>query len=162
MGSERAGHNWASEKFHVINDCVIGLIIFVPFGQLWLPTNILPGKSHGQRSLVGYSPWGRKELDTTEQNFLSFFLTRNTGIENIYCNFLVLKLYVVKTYTLPYVKQIASGNLLYDAENSNPVLCDNLEGWDGMGGRREVQEEGDICILMAGSCWCMAETNTTL
>ena len=27
----------------------------------------LPGKSHGQRSLVGYSPWGRKELDMTEQ-----------------------------------------------------------------------------------------------
>ena len=26
----------------------------------------LPGESHGQRSLVGYSPWGRKELDTTE------------------------------------------------------------------------------------------------
>ena len=27
----------------------------------------LPGKSHGQRSLAGYSPWGRKESDTTEQ-----------------------------------------------------------------------------------------------
>ena len=26
----------------------------------------LPGKSHGQRSLAGYSPWHRKELDTTE------------------------------------------------------------------------------------------------
>ena len=26
----------------------------------------LPGESHGQRSLVGYSPWDRKELDTTE------------------------------------------------------------------------------------------------
>ena len=26
----------------------------------------LPRESHGQRSLVGYSPWGRKELDTTE------------------------------------------------------------------------------------------------
>ena len=26
-----------------------------------------PGKSHGQRSLVGYGPWGRKELDTTER-----------------------------------------------------------------------------------------------
>ena len=25
----------------------------------------LSGKSHGQRGLVGYSPWGRKELDTT-------------------------------------------------------------------------------------------------
>ena len=27
----------------------------------------LPGESHGQRSLVGYSPWGRKKLDTIEQ-----------------------------------------------------------------------------------------------
>jgi len=26
----------------------------------------LPGKSHGQRSLVGYSPWGHKESNTTE------------------------------------------------------------------------------------------------
>ena len=25
-----------------------------------------PGESHGQRSLAGYSPWGRKELDMTE------------------------------------------------------------------------------------------------
>ena len=29
-------------------------------------TVFLPGKSHGQRSLVGYSPWGHKESDTTE------------------------------------------------------------------------------------------------
>ena len=27
----------------------------------------LPGKFHGQRSLVGYNPWGPKELDTTKQ-----------------------------------------------------------------------------------------------
>ena len=33
----------------------------------WQPTPVfLPGESHGQRTLVGYSPWGRKELDTTE------------------------------------------------------------------------------------------------
>ena len=33
----------------------------------WLPTpGSLPGESHGQRSLVAYSPWGRKESDTTE------------------------------------------------------------------------------------------------
>ena len=33
----------------------------------WHPTLILlPGKSHGQRSLVGCSPWGRTELDKTE------------------------------------------------------------------------------------------------
>ena len=29
--------------------------------------SILAWKSHGQRSLVGYSPWGRKESDTTER-----------------------------------------------------------------------------------------------
>ena len=34
----------------------------------WHPTPVLlPGKSHGWRSLVGCSPWGRRESDTTEQ-----------------------------------------------------------------------------------------------
>ena len=34
----------------------------------WQPTPVfLPGEFHGQRSLVGYSPWGRKESDTTER-----------------------------------------------------------------------------------------------
>ena len=32
---------------------------------------LLPGEFHGQRSLVGYSPWGSKELDTTEGLTLS-------------------------------------------------------------------------------------------
>ena len=33
----------------------------------WQPTPVfLPGESHGQRSLVGYGPWGCKELDMTE------------------------------------------------------------------------------------------------
>ena len=36
-------------------------------------SRILAGKSHGQRNLVGYSAWGRKESDTTERlHFLSF------------------------------------------------------------------------------------------
>jgi len=30
-------------------------------------SSIMPGESRGQRSLVGYSPWGRKESDTTER-----------------------------------------------------------------------------------------------
>ena len=38
---------------------------------------LLPGKFHGQRSLVGYSPWGRKESDTTEQ--LHFSLKPGLG-----------------------------------------------------------------------------------
>ena len=39
----------------------------------WLPTPVfLPGESHGQRSLGGYSPWGHKETDMTELNTLGF------------------------------------------------------------------------------------------
>ena len=34
--------------------------------EIAIHSSILAGKSHGQRSLVGYSPWGCKELDTTE------------------------------------------------------------------------------------------------
>ena len=38
------------------------------WGRQWHPTPVLlPGKSHRQRSLVGCSPWGHKESDTTEQ-----------------------------------------------------------------------------------------------
>ena len=40
----------------------------IPWRRQWQPTPVfLPGESPGQRSLAGYSPWGHKELDTTEQ-----------------------------------------------------------------------------------------------
>ena len=40
----------------------------IPWRRKWQLTPVLlPGKFHGLRSLVGYSPWGRKESDTTEQ-----------------------------------------------------------------------------------------------
>ena len=38
------------------------------WSRKWQPTPVfLLGKFHGQRSLVGYSPWGHKELDMTER-----------------------------------------------------------------------------------------------
>ena len=45
----------------------------IPWRRKWQPTPVLlPGKFHGWRCLVGYSPWGCKELDTTERlHFLS-------------------------------------------------------------------------------------------
>ena len=45
-----------------------------PWRRKWQPILVLlPGKFHGQRSLVGYSPWGRKEWDTTERlHFMGF------------------------------------------------------------------------------------------
>ena len=47
-----------------------GLQVFIKqiWRRKWQPTPVLlPGKSHGWKSLVGYSLWGRKESDTTER-----------------------------------------------------------------------------------------------
>ena len=43
---------------------VWSLVRKIPWSGKWQPTPVLPGKSHGQRGLEGYSPWGREELDT--------------------------------------------------------------------------------------------------
>ena len=44
--------------------------------ELWHPTPVLlPGKSRGWRSLVGCSPWGRQESDTTERLHFHFSLS---------------------------------------------------------------------------------------
>ena len=40
----------------------------IPWRRKWQPIPVfLPGEFHGQRSLAGYSPWGRTESDTTER-----------------------------------------------------------------------------------------------
>jgi len=58
----------------------------IPWRKEWPPTPVfLPGEFHGHRSLAGYNPQGRKELDTTEQLTLRLFHFRlkdvlyNTG-----------------------------------------------------------------------------------
>ena len=46
----------------------MSIVLVNYFSYHWHPIPVhLPGKSHGQRSLVGYCPWGRKESDTTER-----------------------------------------------------------------------------------------------
>ena len=46
----------------------------IPWRGKWHPTPVfLPGKFHGQRNLVGYSPWGHKDLDMTELLTLLLF-----------------------------------------------------------------------------------------
>ena len=61
------GKECEKELIYVL-DFPSGLDGKAPWKRKWQPTPVfLPGKSHGPRSLVGYLPWGRKELDTTEQ-----------------------------------------------------------------------------------------------
>ena len=45
----------------------------IPWRRKWQPTPVLlPGKFHGRRNLIGYSPWGRKESDRTERLHFHF------------------------------------------------------------------------------------------
>ena len=73
----------------------------------------------------GYSPWGRKESDTTER------------LSNTHNNIFHYRLLKDNRVWLRKLKQ---------------ELCINLEGWDGEGDGREVQKGGDICIPIADSC----------
>ena len=53
----------------------------IPWRRKWQPPPVfLSGKSHGQRSLAGYSSWGYKESDTTER------LTLSPPQEHSFCN----------------------------------------------------------------------------
>ena len=58
MGSLTVGHDGATS---------LSLFTFMHWRRTWQPTPVfLPGESHGRRSLVDCSPWGRTESDTTE------------------------------------------------------------------------------------------------
>ena len=57
-GSLRVGHDWVTS---------LSFSTFMHWRRKWQPTPVLlPGESHGQRGLVGCSPWGHTESDTTE------------------------------------------------------------------------------------------------
>ena len=67
MGSLRVGHDWATS---------LSLFTFMHWRRKWHPTPVLlPGESHRRRSLVGCSPWGRLESDTTERLHFHFSLS---------------------------------------------------------------------------------------
>ena len=61
-------------KWSSAQELLVG--IWGGLSRQWHPTPVLlPGKSHGWRSLVGCSPWGREESDTTERLHFHFSLS---------------------------------------------------------------------------------------
>ena len=93
MGSQKFGHDWVTNtQLMKAGGTVVtslpasagdaGSQVQPPVGKIpwrrnpwkraWQPTPVfLAGKSHGQKSLAGYSPWGTKPSDMTEQLTLS-------------------------------------------------------------------------------------------
>ena len=77
--SHLSGSCQCTRPEHPVSCIEPGLVIYFTSGNIhirrrwWHPTPVLlPGKFHGQRSLVGCSPWGREELDTTERLHFHF------------------------------------------------------------------------------------------
>ena len=66
LGPAKAGWSLASQRWLEVND--LGRLVNRYGRRQWHPTPVLlPGKSHGRKSLVGCSPWGRSESGTTER-----------------------------------------------------------------------------------------------
>ena len=70
----------------------------IPWRREWQPTPFLPGKSHGQRSLAGYSGWGLKESEVTQQ------LNNNNGISLPFKFFRIMPSELCFQLCQPYLK----------------------------------------------------------
>ena len=122
----------------------------------WHPTPVLlPGKSHGRSSMVGCSPWGCEESDMTER--LHFHFSLYALEKEMATHSSVLAWRIPVTLEPGGLPSVGSHRVGHDWNDLAAA-----EEWEGVGGGREVQEQGDIHIPMANSCWCMAETNTIL
>ena len=91
-------------KSQNVTDCNHAVLscVWLFMNQKWQPTPIfLPGKFHGQRSLVGYSPWDHKESDTT--------LLRYVPRDRIFIKTLIIfceSLYTVNTFEILMAAQL--------------------------------------------------------
>ena len=92
----------------------LSLSTFMHWRRKWQPTPVfLPGKYHGWRSLVGYSPWGRKELDKLSNFTFTFIL----GILAFHINFRINLLLSIK-----YLAEILTVIVLIDQFGENWYL----------------------------------------
>ena len=71
-----------------------------PEKEMAIHSILLPGKSHGHRSLVGYSPWGHKEMDMTEQ--LHFHLNLYLVPDDLIVWILELQLFIINKNIISY------------------------------------------------------------
>ena len=73
--------SFSQQTFVRYTPCLVIIVITTVYGSFWrrqwhpTPFPLLPGKSHGRRSLVGCSPWGHEESNTTEQLHFHFSLS---------------------------------------------------------------------------------------
>ena len=83
-----------------------------PWKRKWQPTSVLlPGESHSGRSLVGPSPWGHKELDTTEQFHFS----------SLFSSYLIINIITVQFSSVQLSRSVMSDSLRpHESQHTRP------------------------------------------
>ena len=99
--------------------------IYLPWRRKWHPTPVLlPGESHGRRSLVGYSPWGGRERDSTERLHFPFSLYRSTNLAIICHHFLSIDLSIYLLYIHLFTHQpVFITCLSVICPSTYPIFC---------------------------------------
>ena len=128
----------------------------IPWSRKWQPTPIfLPGESHGQRSLVGYIPWGHKELDMIEVTYHSL----TCGGVNIPNQCSGLTVFSLEKAMAPHSSTLAwkipwTEDLVPGEGNGNPLQCSCLENprdggawWAAVYGVMQSQTRLYTCIV---------------
>ena len=76
LSAHRHKHTHTPLHIYLLRKCLFRCSAHFGGRKQWHPTPVLlPGKSHGRRSLVGCSPWGHEESDTTERLHFQFLLS---------------------------------------------------------------------------------------
>ena len=95
-----------------------------------VPTPVLvPGKFHGQRSLVSSSPWGCKESDTTERLQFHFHTVKRFSVVNeteLFCFFFI---FLIPYLAFSMIQRMLTIRSLVPLSSINPVWTSGSFGW---------------------------------
>ena len=117
-----------------------------PWSRKWQPTPVfLPGEFYGQRSLVGYSPWGCKESEMTEWLNMHSYVTCRP-----------LCLYEFKSNTNSVILQNVPGVPCATGANTT-FFCEYLRNWEL---KLKGEQEEEISSFM-GKWYITVEEPTT-
>ena len=132
----------------------------IPWRRKWQPTPVfLLRKSHGRRSLMGYSPWSHKESDTTQwlngsssSSSYSFWLSHQAQTYALYCLYLCVKTpKVLPLRTLNELINAFKDDYFLDLRDTEPIL---ERGFD-LPNQRHFPDPSEIqkCPAMWQSPW---------
>ena len=120
----------------------------ITWKKAWQPTAVLlPGEFHGQRSLMGYNPWGRKEWDTTERLTLSL---GRREVENKYPALLS----IAPRLLLPLPRDKPSWEPEDDGVRNHRCIqgCQGTAGWGRMETGKAKQEKFHVSSFKFSKC----------